>query len=199
MDNDCFLGHACLERMCKVGCSTNKDCPMSQNCIQNKCQDPCSTDQCGPNSQCQVLNQETYCICKPGFIPNPSPEIACTKVPSFCIGNKQCPENFLCVESFCKAVCQFDHDCDVNELCHGKVCKEVCTHDSQCQRTEICQGMACISGCRSNLDCPDTQGCHNGKCIGKKSFEKDRQSQSLPEVSKGAFVYSYPSFVFRSL
>eukprot|EP00095_Tigriopus_kingsejongensis_P012598 maker-scaffold642_size120736-snap-gene-0.27 protein:Tk12598 transcript:maker-scaffold642_size120736-snap-gene-0.27-mRNA-1 annotation:"GH13743" len=172
VDNDCFLGHVCLDKMCKVGCSAPKDCPNSQSCINHQCQDPCKAAQCGPNALCQVIERQAFCVCQRGFIPNPSPVVACTREPITCQGNKQCPENFLCDASFCKPVCFADSDCEANELCHGKICKEVCRSDSQCQSKEICQGISCSQGCRSDPDCTADKACHNNQCIGRSSKRK---------------------------
>ena len=36
VDNDCFLGHVCLNKMCIVGCRANTDCPESNTCINNR-------------------------------------------------------------------------------------------------------------------------------------------------------------------
>ena len=58
VDNDCFLGHVCLNKMCIVGCRANSDCPESNTCINNRCTDPCRGDSCGPNANCQVSTKQ---------------------------------------------------------------------------------------------------------------------------------------------
>lgn len=92
LDNDCFLGHVCLNGMCLVGCKQNSDCPTSFSCIANRCSDPCSGEgSCGPNAQCQVVNQRAQCSCFDGFMPNPTAVVGCVREPTSCITNKQCP------------------------------------------------------------------------------------------------------------
>ena len=92
VDNDCFLGHVCLNKMCLVGCREQTDCPSSQSCIANQCVDPCSVATCGPNAQCQALDRQAFCSCEKGFIPNPNPAVSCIPEPIRCQTNKQCPE-----------------------------------------------------------------------------------------------------------
>ena len=75
MDNDCFLGHVCLDKMCLVGCREQTDCPSTQACIKNQCLDPCSVSACGPNALCQSLDRAAYCACEKGFFPNPTPAV----------------------------------------------------------------------------------------------------------------------------
>ena len=167
MDNDCFLGHVCLDKMCLVGCRENTDCPSALSCVNNRCQDPCAGVSCGPNAVCQALDQRATCACRAGFSPNPTAVIGCTREPIRCAGNKQCPENFQCNSGFCKAVCNTDANCQSGELCVSNLCQEICRTDSDCSSGEFCRGVTCVKGCRSHVDCPQEQSCEENKCIGK--------------------------------
>ena len=163
VDNDCFLGHVCLNKMCIVGCRQNSDCPESNACINNRCTDPCAAA-CGPNAKCQVVNHRAQCSCPQGYIPNPTSMVACVKQPQICSSNAQCPDRQVCDGKFCKDVCFNDKNCGKNEVCDNGLCKAMCRVDDDCNSQEICRGVTCVLGCRSSSTCPQDQACINNQC-----------------------------------
>ena len=126
VDNDCFLGHVCLNKMCLVGCREPTDCPSTLSCIANQCRSPCESASCGPNAQCQAIEGKAFCTCNKGYSPNPSAVVGCSREPISCVSNKQCPNNFQCDKDFCRPVCSVDKDCPAHELCVGSLCQEIC-------------------------------------------------------------------------
>ena len=164
VDNDCFLGHVCLNKMCIVGCRANSDCPESNICINYRCTDPCRGDTCGPNAKCQVVEHRAQCSCPVGFIPNPTPVVGCVKQPQTCSSNAQCPERQVCDGKFCKNVCFNDKTCLVNEVCDNGICKPLCRRDDDCNSQEICKGVTCVLGCRSSSSYPNDLACINNQC-----------------------------------
>jgi hypothetical protein len=167
VDNDCFLGHICLNNMCLFGCRGEEDCSASESCRANRCVNPCSEAVCGPNAVCSIINQRAICSCLSDFIPNPSPQVACSRRPIPCTQNRGCPDGASCVGEVCKPVCFADSNCLSNERCSEGVCKPLCRKADDCRSGEICEGLVCVAGCYSDSECPSNRACVNNKCISK--------------------------------
>jgi len=170
VDNDCFLGHICLNNMCLFGCKSNEDCASVESCRDNVCTNPCVAMPCGPNAICTVANQRAMCSCRVGFVPNPTAKIACIRTPAEpCNENQECPAGYSCNDNSCQPVCSSDASCHGNEKCDMSVsiCKPLCRKDDDCRSGEICNGLVCNVGCRSDTDCPHDRSCINNKCRGK--------------------------------
>jgi len=170
VDNDCFLGHICLNNMCIFGCKSNEDCGSVESCRDNVCTNPCLAMPCGPNAVCTVANQRAMCSCRVGFVPNPTAKVACVRTPAEpCNENRECPAGYSCRDDSCQPVCTSDATCHGNEKCDvsASVCKPLCRKDDDCRSGEICDGLVCNVGCRSDNDCPSDKSCIDGKCRGK--------------------------------
>ena len=166
LDNDCFLGHICLNNICMIGCRENVDCSATEACINNRCTNPCSSKAvCGPNAECNAINHRAQCTCPIGFIPNPSPNVACVREPITCKINSDCDTGFICNSGTCIAICSSSNNCLANEQCDGSICKPVCRRDDDCRSGEICGNLMCVAGCRSDNECPTRQACINNQCI----------------------------------
>ena len=165
LDNDCFLGHICLNNICMIGCRANEDCSATEACLDNRCTNPCdSSAVCGPNAVCNVINHRAQCSCPAGFIPNPTPNVACVRQPITCKINSDCDTGFICNSGTCIAICSSSSNCLDNEQCDGSMCKPVCRRDDDCRSGEICDSLMCLLGCRSDTECPTRQSCINNQC-----------------------------------
>lgn len=171
VDNDCFLGHICLQNLCMYGCRSDDDCSASESCRNNKCINPCTDSLCGPNAMCTVTNQRAVCSCKEGLVPAPSASVACVRAPPLeCNTNRDCivnGEGMVCLDGLCRPVCGNSAGCLSNERCDAGVCTPVCHRDDDCRSGELCQGFICVQGCRSDAACPADKACVNSKCISK--------------------------------
>ncbi|XP_071552987.1 uncharacterized protein [Panulirus ornatus] len=166
LDNDCFLGHICLNNICMIGCRANEDCTANQACLSNRCTNPCGASAvCGPNAVCSVVNHRAQCACPQGFIPNPSPNVACSRKPITCNINSDCSSGFVCSSSTCMAICSSSSNCLDNEQCEDSICRPTCRRDDDCRSGDICNQLICVIGCRSDVECPSSQACVNNKCI----------------------------------
>lgn len=168
VDNDCFLGHICLQNTCLFGCHSDEDCSASETCRNNKCVNPClSGNPCGPNALCSVLNQRASCSCSDGMVPNPTPKIGCVRTPATpCLENRACPKDWSCIQGQCRPTCSSDTNCLINEKCDklSGTCKPVCRKNSDCPSGEICHNLVCKIGCQSDSGCSQDRACVNNQC-----------------------------------
>lgn len=119
VDNDCFLGHICLNNKCVFGCHSDEDCSSSESCRDNKCVNPCADNPCGINSMCSASNHRASCNCLTGLVPNPTAQIGCVRSsPLSCSKNSECPDQLMCINSQCMTLCASDDAC----LNKEKVC-----------------------------------------------------------------------------
>lgn len=166
VDNDCFLGHICLNNKCVFGCHSDEDCSASESCRGNQCLDPCMDSPCGPNTICTVSNHRASCTCLQGMVASPTAKIGCVRTPAIsCTENRGCPSDFACFGEMCRPVCANDAGCLNNERCEAGACKPLCRRDDDCRNGEVCQGLICVSGCRSDSGCPGSLSCVNQQCI----------------------------------
>ena len=167
LDNDCFLGHICLNNMCTYGCRADEDCNANEACLSNKCLNPCDATPCGPNAKCTVSNQRATCSCPSGFMPSPSPRVACLRSPGpACQANRECSPGTACINGICSPVCSSNANCLSNERCDSSgMCKSLCRRDEDCRSGEICEALVCLAGCRADIECPDELACINNQCV----------------------------------
>jgi hypothetical protein len=169
VDNDCFLGHICLENSCQYGCRHNEDCGPDEFCNNNFCQNPCGKDinPCGPNAVCAVLGGKALCSCLEDLIPNPTPNIGCVRAPSpICHKHSDCVNGWRCEYDRCRPPCTVEgSECLQGERCDSGVCRYACTSDEHCSDDEVCDGRLCVTGCRSNSHCADNLSCISGQCL----------------------------------
>ena len=153
--------------MCMYGCHSDEDCSASESCRNNLCVNPCDETPCGPNAICSVANQRALCSCSEGFIPNPTPGVACVRAPGPpCFENRDCTPGSLCFQETCMPVCASDSGCLGNERCVDGTCRPVCRHDTDCRAGELCSDLVCTIGCRSDSSCANNKACVNYKCLG---------------------------------
>lgn len=168
VDNDCFLGHICLQNTCLFGCHSDDDCSASESCRDNKCTNPCvHGNPCGPNALCSVTNQRAACSCTEGMVPNPTAKVGCVRTPAGpCQENRACDNGWSCIQGQCRPVCSSDTGCLVNERCDkpSGTCKPVCRKQSDCPSGEVCQNLVCQIGCHSDSGCPSDKACVNSQC-----------------------------------
>jgi hypothetical protein len=165
VDNDCFLGHICLNNKCSFGCHADEDCSASETCRNNKCINPCSENPCGPNAVCTVANQRASCSCVNNMLPSPTAKIGCVRAPATeCTANRECGDGLACVNEMCRPVCANDDGCLNSERCINSICTPQCRRDNDCQNGEVCQGLTCVAGCRSDQGCPNQLSCINQQC-----------------------------------
>lgn len=73
-NDDCYVFNhkaSCRPKGSQPKCSSDVDCPSHEACDGYKCVDPC-LDLCGnERADCQVVNHEPNCTCKPGFYGSP--------------------------------------------------------------------------------------------------------------------------------
>lgn len=166
MDNDCFLGHICLNNRCIFACHTNEDCSSSESCRNNTCINPCLVNPCGPNAVCTVGNHRAQCSCLDGMVASPTAKIGCIRSPApHCAENRDCPEGWSCFEEYCRPICASDVNCLSNERCDRGSCKPICRRDDDCRNGELCQNLICTTGCRSDVNCPHHLSCVNQQCV----------------------------------
>lgn len=169
VDNDCFLGHICLDNSCQYGCRHDDDCGVDEFCKNNYCQNPCNSEisPCGPNAACAVVDKKAYCSCLEGLIANPTPNVGCVRAPTLtCRIHTDCPNYWRCEDDHCRPTCTVDGaQCLQGERCESGVCRYACTSDDHCTDDEICDGRLCVTGCRSDSQCPDHLSCIFGQCL----------------------------------
>lgn len=165
VDNDCFLGHICLNNRCIFACHTDEDCSASESCRNNTCTNPCTASPCGPNAVCSITNHRATCSCLTAFMPNPTPTYGCVREPAnICASTADCPPSFGCVNALCRPGCSADTNCVSNERCEKGVCQPMCRRDDECRTSEICQDLICVSGCRTDNECASHESCINQQC-----------------------------------
>lgn len=166
VDNDCFLGHICLNNRCIFACHTDDDCSSSESCRNNTCTNPCLINPCGPNAVCTVSNHRAQCSCLDGMVPSPSAKVGCLRSPApHCTDNRACPEGWSCFEEYCRPICASDSNCLSNERCDRGSCKPICRRDDDCRSGELCHNLICSTGCRSDANCPQHLSCVNQQCV----------------------------------
>lgn len=166
MDNDCFLGHICLNNRCIYACRSDEDCSSTESCLNNTCTNPCNLSPCGPNAGCTVFNHRAQCACLNGLVPSPTAKIGCIRSPSSpCTSNRNCQDGLTCIQNECKSRCSSDRECYSNERCESGVCKPLCRRDDDCRYGEVCQDFICSAGCRADAHCPGNLACVGQKCV----------------------------------
>lgn len=165
VDNDCFLGHICLNNKCIFACHNDGDCSASESCRNNTCTNPCLASPCGPNAVCTVANHRASCSCLDGMMPNPTPTFGCVRTPATaCASAADCPTGFGCSDDLCRPACRSDSQCVSNERCERGVCKPMCRRDDECRQGDICQDLTCVAGCRTDGECAGHLACVQQQC-----------------------------------
>ena len=187
------LGQGCSS----VGCLINDDCPTDKACnrLNFQCFDVCY-DACGDNAVCIAENHRYSCQCAPGFKPNPSAEIECSR--SGVCDNNPCHKTAECVPNGGTHLCTCpngmigdpyttgchqegtcpagDSDCSSDSVCVRGYCKSPC--DRACGPNALCN----VVNRRAQCNCPPgfqpnptpDKGCsritnrcsNNAECIG---------------------------------
>lgn len=165
--------------------STSYTCDCINGYSGNNCQiaPPCNQSPCntGNTDECQNLNGNAICVCKPGFngalcqntIADSTDE--CINFP-FEIKCNGCDQGacVTCSDNHHGKYCQFSSPCDANPCQNSGTCTQLADgeytcacvghhHGKSCQLTPACQGAPCQnSGICSNLDDGDfTCACEN--------------------------------------
>ncbi|KAG7155061.1 Neurogenic locus Notch protein-like 4, partial [Homarus americanus] len=144
---------------CEPECTTDPQCPFHLACVNQKCIDPCPGT-CGRNAECQVVNHDPVCYCRPGYSGDPyeacrveittptRPEDPCT--PSPCGPNSRCHMVHSrpvceCLPGYynsppnCRPECIVNADCVTVKACVNQKCRDPCVGtcgtDAQCEVT----------------------------------------------------------------
>ena len=119
-------GNGCKQ----VNCLENDDCAQDKYCdrLSYTCMNVCKTGICGDEAVCTVENHSHKCTCPPGYQPDPSPEVKCTKLREgekcdvgqcqlSCFTNQQCPAGQTCKNGLCAPGCADHKDCPGQHVC----------------------------------------------------------------------------------
>ena len=119
-------GNGCKQ----VNCLENDDCAQDKYCdrLSYTCMNVCKTGICGDEAVCTVENHSHKCTCPPGYQPDPSPEVKCTKLREgekcdvgqcqlSCFTNQQCPAGQTCKDGLCAPGCADHKDCPGQHVC----------------------------------------------------------------------------------
>ena len=152
-----------------VNCLIDDDCSFDKACnrLDFKCFDVCY-DACGDNAVCIADNHRYNCQCAPGFKPNPSAEIQCSR--SNVCDNNQCHNTAECIPNGGNHLCacpsgmigdpyttgchpegtcpQGDSDCPQDSVCLRGVCKSPCV--DACGPNAVCN----VVNRRPQCNCP---------------------------------------------
>ncbi|XP_065211196.1 neurogenic locus notch homolog protein 1-like [Planococcus citri] len=138
--------------MCRPECNSDSECPQNKACRELKCQDVC-VGKCGNNAQCQMINHEPICSCKPGFTGNPF--VYCIKEEKNPCNPSPCGPNSECHKEDNRAVCS----CQNNYFGSPPMtmCTRECNSDSECPQNKACRELkcqdVCIGKCGNNAQC----------------------------------------------
>ena len=66
----CLSGYIGSPPTCRPECVTSSECPLNQACTNQKCINPC-LGTCGIAADCQVINHNPVCTCRPKYTGDP--------------------------------------------------------------------------------------------------------------------------------
>lgn len=66
----CLSGYIGSPPTCRPECVTSSECLLNQACTNQKCINPC-LGTCGIAADCQVINHNPVCRCRPRYTGNP--------------------------------------------------------------------------------------------------------------------------------
>lgn len=180
-----------------VSCLIDDDCAFDKACnrLDFTCFDVCY-DACGDNAICIADNHRYNCQCAPGFKPNPSAEIECSR--SNICESRPCHNTANCIPNGGTHLCECpngmigdpyttgchpvgtcpagDSDCSIDSICLSGVCRSPCL--DACGPNAVCN----VVNRRSQCNCPPgfepnptaQKGCsritnqcsNNAQCVG---------------------------------
>ena len=179
----------CINEICIVqescgNCEEDEEC-LNGECLK-KCKDICSKTQRCYDGQCvplngntcpvgEVYNKKYGCHPKISCMDNkhcPSP-LWCDETTGQCVNyckDKNCPQEYKCVENMCLPLekvkeCFHENECTAKTYCDNLLnnCKDYCDKNA-CEPDEECNDGKCVSN--SSCDkCPEYHICSNEKCV----------------------------------
>ena len=147
---------------CKaVNCIENDDCPADKFCdrLSYTCLNVCKADMCGEGAVCTIENHAHRCACPPGYQPDPSPEVRCSKLKDgekcitgqcqlTCVTAQQCPDGQTCRDGICLGGCTDHRDCPGQHVCNQNRCQDPCSLGRSCGPNSVCTAQNKTETCK---------------------------------------------------